>query len=1129
MVEAHPRDSGGDCLVMNERYSANEIAAALKQPAPTLEQAAIISAPLESSIVIAGAGSGKTETMANRVVYLVANGMVTAQEVLGLTFTRKAAGELSERIRKRLAGLAASGLAIPAGNNDDMFGATVTTYNAFANRIFGDYAHLIGRDPDAGIMSEATAWQLALEVARGGDRQDMLDIDKKLGDVADGILNLARAINDNMIDPASVAAFGQEFIDVIAELDEGKATKGHKEIIGRAVSAAKALPLVVDLVHAYESQKQANGFMEFSDQVARAYEIVTRFSDVGAVLRSQYKVVLLDEYQDTSSVQIELLSTLFRGVAVTAVGDPNQAIYGWRGASASSMDTKPFFDKYAPGAPPRIFTLPHSWRNPQVVLDAANAIAAPLPQESDVSSPELKLGSEASTGSLTVVYPETVDEEATAVAEWFDTTISSWQPRPDVGKDQGIEKPTAALLVRRVADLEPFKRALDKRDVPYRVVGLGGLLVDPVIVDLVCALRVMHFASADSELIRLLSGPRWRIAPRDLKGLNKAARWLSDHDYAHKLLSDSVKEALAKSVSAEDGASLVDALDFIADRKDKDHGALSHLSQVAFERLRDAGQLIAGLRRRAGLDLRELVTVVLQAFDLDIEGEANDTTASVEPVISAFMDAVGTFLGTATVPTLGAFLTWLEDAERRDRMSPAAAEPEPGVVQLMTIHGAKGLEWHLVAVPRQATPASGTDTRNAKTWLDEFGKLPDELRSDYRDLEPWWKWRTASDMRELAEDYGRHKEGVKVRYLNEQRRLSYVAVTRSMQHLMVSGSFWAGNAKPAPPNEYLVNIAEVTPGVELPVDSIYAKAPEGTQSLTVLWPPPPLDQRETRVRKAAELVGSSTAEPSPEVAEDIRLLVAERARALEHRPLPLPVRVAASKFKDFIDDASSVAKAMRRPLPTQPYRATMLGTIFHAWVESRGKQAIELQGIDFEGIDFEGTDVNAPSLGGDYEGFTLDAVMSGADSGHDVERADAALADVSGYDEAKLAALEATFEASEWGQLTPYEVELEIQLPLGRNIVICKIDAIYRHETAGGVRYDIVDWKTGKSPSDARDLEVRQLQLALYRLAFATWKKVPIESVDVAFYFVSDDKVIRPERVFGEAELIKLWTSVYER
>ncbi|MEY2698723.1 MAG: hypothetical protein RL720_679, partial [Actinomycetota bacterium] len=168
------------------QISALELARRLGQPDPTAEQQAIIEAPLEPALVIAGAGSGKTETMANRVVWLVANGKVHVNEILGMTFTRKAAGELGERIRKRVAKLVAEKV-VPV-QMDELDQATVTTYNSFANRIYSQYAVLIGRDPDATVLGEAAAWQLARSIAREGTGEVLSDLDKSLDVLTEAIL-----------------------------------------------------------------------------------------------------------------------------------------------------------------------------------------------------------------------------------------------------------------------------------------------------------------------------------------------------------------------------------------------------------------------------------------------------------------------------------------------------------------------------------------------------------------------------------------------------------------------------------------------------------------------------------------------------------------------------------------------------------------------------------------------------------------------------------------------------------------------------------------------------------------------------------------------------------------------------
>jgi DNA helicase-2/ATP-dependent DNA helicase PcrA len=172
-------------------------------------------------------------------------------------------------------------------------------------------------------------------------------------------------------------------------------------------------------------------------------------------------------------------------------------------------------------------------------------------------------------------------------------------------------------------------------------------------------------------------------------------------------------------------------------------------------------------------------------------------------------------------------------------------------------------------------------------------------------------------------------------------------------------------------------------------------------------------------------------------------------------------------------------------MPEQPFTATQLGTIFHAWVEGRA-------------LDSAATD-------------ELDALSSESD------------AEFVGVDADRLAALQATFERSPWADRRPVEVEREIHLPFDGRIVICKIDAIYRD----GDDYEVVDWKTGKAPKDAADLQSRQLQLALYRLAYSKWAGIPLDRITAAFYFVADDLIVRPEHIDGEEELLARWRAVY--
>ena len=122
----------------------------------------------------------------------------------------------------------------------------------------------------------------------------------------------------------------------------------------------------------------------------------------------------------------------------------------------------------------------------------------------------------------------------------------------------------------------------------------------------------------------------------------------------------------------------------------------------------------------------------------------------------------------------------------------------------------------------------------------------------------------------------------------------------------------------------------------------------------------------------------------------------------------------------------------------------------------------------------------------------------------------------------QFAVLQATFERSEWADRQPVDVEIEIHHVLAGQVFVCKLDAVYRTETG----YQVVDWKTGRAPKNAADLELKQTQLALYRLAYARWKGIDPSIVDAVFYFVADDIVIAPERLYSEADLLAAWSGV---
>ena len=1037
--------------------TADDIADALGRPRPTAQQRAVIESPLAPALVVAGAGSGKTETMAGRVLWLLANRLVGPSEILGLTFTRKAAGELALRIRERIAALAEAGL---LGEGYDPFEApTVATYNSYANTLYRDNAAALGRESDGAVLGEAAAWQLARTTVIRTRDDRLADLGKNLDPVTKATLAVSRALAENVATPEDVQAFARRCAGIVDLPPGGRGAYG--QVDGWAENVG-ALDVLVDLAAEYGEAKVRRGLVEYSDQVALALEILRRQPRVAEIERDRFRVVLLDEYQDTSVVQARLLAQLFAGHPVMAVGDPNQSIYGWRGASASNLDD--FATAF--GAHGARFALSTSWRNGRRILDVANTIVAPFVSSSKVQVDRLELSPAASDLPVDVAFLETVLDEADAAAAWLKARL-----------DAPGSPPSAAMLFRTRKTQGFFLEAMRRHGVKFHVLGIGGLLAEPEIADLVCALTVMNDPSAGLELVRLLAGSRWRIGVTDLWALHRLASWLRDRDYAQQRYDDELATALRASVAEGDGGSIVDALDFLAAAKEG-HTALESFSPEGLERLRDAGRLMARLRSRGGLDLPDLVAFVLQELQLDIEVAANDYRPLGASTFEAFFDAVGNYLALEEVATLGGFLSWLREAEQREDLSPRPEDPEPGTVQVLTIHGAKGLEWDHVVVPRlvdeelPGRPVEG----GYQGWLT-FGQLPWSFRGDAAEL-PVFAWEAQTTRKDLVDEQKAFSGRVREHLLAEERRLAYVAVTRARHGLLLSGSFWATQSKPRDPSVYLIEL-----GVALPAGPDRDENPLGDDLERIVWPMDPLGHRRPSVEAAAEAVRAADPAVSGPWADDIELLLEERRRRLTSGELvELPTRVPASRFKDYVSEPGAVASGLRRPMPEQPYRATQLGTLFHSWVENRF------------------------GPGGDSE--ELDAAPAELDSGDQVTDAD-------------LDRLKATFESSPWAARRPIEVEREIHLPFDGRIIICKIDAVY--ETGG--HFEVVDWKTGKAPKDAADLEQKQLQLALYRLAYAQWRGVDPGLIDAVFYFVADDRVIRPDHIYDESELLARWRA----
>jgi DNA helicase-2/ATP-dependent DNA helicase PcrA len=1072
-----------------------ELAVALGLPAPTAEQAEVIAARGEPTLVVAGAGAGKTETMAARVVWLVANGLVTPDRVLGLTFTRKAARQLADRVRARLRRLAGSALLDqidPSGQRRLSVLAgepTVLTYHAYAGRIVAEHGLRLPVEPGARLLTETASWQLAHRVV-GSWTQD-LDTDRVPATITNYLLKLAGELAEHLLDPDQLRQHAAWLITIIANAPKAKRQgDALPEKLQEVIAAQRLRVALLPLVEEYGQAKRRIGALDFADQMAAAATLADTHPEVAAGERQRYGAVLLDEYQDTGHSQRVLLRSLFgdpefqggRPLPVTAVGDPAQAIYGWRGASAANLPRfSTDFPRLLGGQrrPAQRFGLLTSFRNPPEVLALANVTAGPL-RAAGLDVDDLRPYAGAPPGDVRCALLDDVQTERDWLADnvarrWFAYSKATGAP------------PTAAVLVRRRADMTELAAALRARDLPVEVVGLGGLLDEPEVRDLVSALRLLVDPLAGTAAARLLTGSRWRLGAADLAALWARAGDLSGSG-THRTEStvDGQLGSLADALPGEhaEQAGLADALD--------DPGDPVNYSMEGFRRLRTLGGELGALRRRLEAPLPELVADVERTLLLDIEAMARPSAVG-RAHLDAFADVVSDYAMASPSATLPALLDYLATAEKaEDGLEPGEVEVAEDRVQVLTVHAAKGLEWQIVALPHLVTGVFPGRRRTAD-WLRSVTELPADLRGDAADLPPL-RLSAGQDRKEVEEALATHSAEFEDRRLVEDRRLFYVGLTRSQHCLLVSGHWWGeGGLKPKGPSHFLTEIHEALTAGDPPIGTIehWAEQPaeDAVNPLTekvnsATWPTDPLGNRRLAVLRGAELVHAamSTAatsaaapEPAAEVdeaddpegwARDVDVLLAERAAAGQRREqVRLPEQLTVSQLVELAEDPVALARRLRRPLPFPPNPSARRGTAFHAWLEQRF---------------------------GAHQLLDVDELPGAADEG-------------AAPDE-RLDELRTAFLASQWGERTPYDVEVGFETEIDGVTIRGRMDAVFADADGG---WTVVDWKTGAVPEDTR-APALAVQLAAYRLAWSALRGADLSQVRAAFHYVSANRTVRP-------------------
>ncbi|QCX28169.1 ATP-dependent DNA helicase [Nocardioides jishulii] len=1072
-----------------------------------------ISAPPGPGVVIAGAGSGKTELMSARVIYLVANGYVAPHEVLGLTFTTKATAELSHRIRAALAKAGLDRGAVPEdGGPAELLEPTVSTYNAYAAGLLSEHGLRIGHESDIRIMGDAARFQLAQRVI-AEHRREVQHLSDHPPTVINWLLALDGAMSEHLVTPAQVRAFQTNerplFAVELADLELQKRTKTKQTEVRKVLEKMDQRRELLDLVETYREAKARYRLMDFSDQIAGACRIADEFPEVAAQEREKYKVVLLDEYQDTSVAQALLLARLFsgpdaasgRGHAVTAVGDPNQAIYGWRGASVANIAN--FREQFpqADGTASDRFSLTVNRRSDRRILDVANVLAAPLLEEQAGLVEPLEWKPDAEEGVVrSVVHRTTADE-----LDWLTHEVRAAHDRiraaaRDDARRARVEKRfddaraldekaqsswrEIGVLVRTNKEGADAYDALSAAGIPVEIVGLGGLIRLPEVAQVVATLSLLEDVTDNASLLTLLAGPRWEIGVRDLALLGKRSMELAKGQWIDGDVR-SLAEQLSDSVAGADPtelASLNEALESPGDLP---------YSPEAKERFALLASELEHLRSYVGEPLLDLLRRIIDVTGLDIElaSSTSPAAAARRENLDLFVKAVAEFQavdGTVTLPALNAWLAVEDDAGGGLDLAPPS---ESDSVKLLTVHRSKGLEYDVVfmiGVAEERFPS-----KNARSqWTTVCHELPSRLRGDAASV-PQLEERSAEGLAALKEEAKAHHE-------MEELRLGYVAFTRARHEFVVSSHVWGSRQKPLKPSPYLRTVREMEQRWGADLSPWYAPAeeephPASEEIQRVEWPS--RDRSEQRIRREEAARRVRQADPtraddraalaevlSPEGetgtavverwdAEIERLLLEERSKRRTTVEVSVPSSLSATALMRLREDPESFALDLLRPMPRPPAPAARFGTRFHAWVEARFGQQGLLEPDDLPG--------------------RFDA---------DID------------DDADLEALQKAFESGDFADRAPHAVEAPFSLVLDGTVVRGRIDAVYT-EPGDPTRFLVVDWKTNRHET------ADPTQLALYRVAWAELKGVPVDQVSAAFHYVRSGRTVRFDDLPGREEL----------
>ena len=546
-------------------------------------------------LILAGAGSGKTRVLTTRIGYLMKEKKVKAENILAITFTNKAANEMRERVDETL-------------NDEDTSAMWITTFHSCCVRILRKSINKIGYNRSFVIYDSSDQVTLVKDCLRELNYSEKA-MDPKY------IISVISNAKDKLINP-----------------------KQFREKYKNDFSKSK----IADVYALYQDRLKRNSALDFDDLISKTVELFREHEDVLDFYRNRFRYIMVDEYQDTSRAQYELVRLLAQGHQnICVVGDDDQSIYGWRGADIRNiLEFERDYDDV------HVIKLEQNYRSTQIILDAANYLI-----KNNIERKRKKLWSEKKEGELIKIQlAETEVDEAEFVANTISTMVRTGERSY---KD-------FAVLYRANAQARPVEDALNRAQIPYNIYGGTKFYERKEIKDMVAYLRVIQNPQDDISLKRIINVPRRGIGLRTIEKIEDRASLKEESLYSVLIDIDGNSDISRKAKASING--FVDIMSTFRSLKQ------IYPASKMIEKVMD-------------------ITGYLDELEKDKSEESQDRIENLKEFISVAME----FESKNEDTSLEAFLTNValtselnEEEEHADRVS------------LMTIHSAKGLEFPVV-------------------------------------------------------------------------------------------------------------------------------------------------------------------------------------------------------------------------------------------------------------------------------------------------------------------------------------------------------------------------------------------------------------------------------------------------